>query len=180
VISISSYLLGLQLFNSVVSVRSNTHLLTNSGMDANQYEADEVFLSADSNVLFASTRFRSSYRPSPPSRPSPPPRTSRPPPRPTQQPGRPDDDDDDDDRRAILATAQSNSGYITAILLSSLSEEESPLAGRATGAGFPVKLLFQIPSSTSGGLTNSVSPAPWSNDYFAQVDSEAGGVEVSN
>jgi hypothetical protein len=163
----------------MVSVSSINHLLTKPGMDPNQYEADEVFLSADSNVLFASTRFRSSYVPSAP-RPDPAPRASRPPPRPTQQPGRPDDDDDDDDRKSVLTVAQSNSGYITAILLTSLSEEENPLAGRATGAGFPIKLLFQVQSSTSGGLTNSVSPAPWSNDYFAQVDSEAGSVEVSN
>jgi hypothetical protein len=116
--------------------------------------------------LYSSTRFRNA----PPPPPAQPPRGGD---------GDEGDDDDDDLRVLRTATAASQPGYITAILLTQLYEEESPRAGRATGAGFPLKVLFQMQTSTSGGLANSVSPAPWGNDYFALVDSEAGAVEVS-
>jgi hypothetical protein len=128
-------------------------------------------LSADSNVLYSSTRFRNEV----PTTPTP----WTPPPKNTGGSYNNGDDDDDDDRRTrVRAAAASQPGYITAILLTQLYEEESPIAGRATGAGFPLKVLFQIRTSTSGGLANSVSPAPWGNDYFALVDSEVGAVEV--
>jgi hypothetical protein len=146
-----------------------------SGATNSLYQADEVLLSADANVLYASTRYIEPPKVEKPTTTS----TRKPIPTPTSNP---DDDDDDDSRWRVIERSVSQAtqpGYITAILLTSLAETENPLERRTVGSGFPIRPLFQLATTTSGGLSNSVSPAPWGNDFFALADSEVGLIEVS-
>jgi hypothetical protein len=69
-------------------------------------------------------------------------------------------------------------GYVTAVLLTSMAERDMPIGNRLVGAGFPIRQAFQTTTTTSGGESNKVSPAPWSGDYFAMTDSQFGLVEV--
>jgi hypothetical protein len=70
------------------------------------------------------------------------------------------------------------SGYITAILLTPYVENQAPLQGRLVRAGFPIRVLLQVPTTTTGGLANSLSPADWGNAFFALADSQIGMIEV--
>lgn len=159
--------------------------------------ADEVLLSVDANVLYATTRYveppKEPPQPSPTSKPTPTPapKTTQKPPKQTQRPepdrnwpwGSGGDDDQDEESRRVDVIKRSTKrvsqpGYITAILLTPLSETENPIERRLVGAGFPIRPLFQLATTTSGGLSNSVSPAPWGNDFFALADSEVGLIEV--
>lgn len=71
-------------------------------------------------------------------------------------------------------------GYVTAILLTPATEAENADTGANVGWGYPIKRLFQTQTSTSGGMSNSVSAAPWGDSFFALTDSEFGVVEVSD
>jgi carboxy-cis,cis-muconate cyclase len=136
--------------------------LTSVGATNQLYKADEVLLSVDANVLYATTRYVE------------PPRVQ---PNPTQVSG--DDDEEKISQTVTRSTKRaSQPGYITAILLTPLGETENPTERRLVGSGFPIRPLFQLATTTSGGLSNSVSPAPWGNDYFALADSEVGLMEV--
>jgi hypothetical protein len=154
--------------------------LTRLGAANNDFTGDDVLLNIDANVLFATTRYTSQPAPAPlPPRPSSTTTSQSPAPRPGSSP---DDDDDDDDteRRAKkkVVTRSTRPGYITAILLTSYAEQENPINGRLVGSGFPIRSIFQLATTTSGGNSNSISPAPWSSDYFAVADSEMGLIEV--
>jgi hypothetical protein len=70
------------------------------------------------------------------------------------------------------------SGYITAILLTTYTENRTPLQGRLVRSGFPIRVIFQQETTTTGGLANSVSPAPWGEEYFALADSQYSMIEV--
>lgn len=59
-----------------------------------------------------------------------------------------------------------------------MAERDLPVGNRQVGAGFPIRQVFQITTTTSGGQSNKISPAPWSGDYFAMTDSQLGLVEV--
>jgi hypothetical protein len=151
-------------------------MLTHQGADPNRYAADEVLLSADANILFSSTRYRQEYEPAPlPSNEAGDGRGGN---------GDRDRDDDDDDRNSdrskgrSVQSAPSQPGYINAILLTPLAEQENPQERRQVGSGFPLRRLFQLATTSSGGLANTVSPAPWGNDFFALTDSELGVIEV--
>jgi hypothetical protein len=155
-------------------------LFTRIGAANNDFTGDDVLLNIDANVLFATTRYKSQPAPAPPApRPTP---TFAPKSTATARPGTPQDDDDDDDdvrkARKKVVTRATRPGYITAILLTAFSEQENPINGRLVGAGFPIRPIFQLATTTSGGNSNSISPAPWSSDYFAVADSEMGLIEV--
>jgi hypothetical protein len=144
--------------------------LTSPGAANAEFSGDDVLLSADANVLFATTRFVGQAVP--------PPRVNPQPSWPWGQVG--EDNDDDDYRvRKKVVTRATRPGYITAILLTPLSERDSPQNNRVVGSGFPLRQIFQLATTTSGGNSNSISPAPWSSDYFALADSEYGLIEVS-
>jgi carboxy-cis,cis-muconate cyclase len=115
------------------------------GANPSDYKADEVLLSADNNILYASTRFKGAQRAA-------------------GAPSRPGDGN--------------GLGYVTAILLVPISEKQTPEVGHTQGPGFPLRQLFQIKTTTSGGASNAVSPAPWDRDYFAISDTEVGQVEI--
>ncbi|KAF2399737.1 3-carboxy-cis,cis-mucoante lactonizing enzyme [Trichodelitschia bisporula] len=80
-------------------------------------------------------------------------------------------------------------GFLTAILISNPDNDPgAPAAvptvpGRSAnaqpkGAGYPLAKIMQVSTSTSGGKSNAVMPAYWSNEYMALSDSEAGMVQV--
>lgn len=137
--------------------RSNQVKITDTGLsyslipkseDSADYMANEVILSTDGNILFASTRYRA-LRAQPQAGPAA-----------AEGPKRP-----------------LRAGFVTAILLVPQSEEMSTAFPQ--GAGFPLRQLFQSKTTTSGGMSNAVSPAPWDSNYFTLSDTEVGQVEVS-
>jgi hypothetical protein len=74
-------------------------------------------------------------------------------------------------------------GFMTAILLtkqdSVVGARPPPLSsGRDVGAGYPIQIILQVSTSTSGGRSNSVTPAQWGNEFVALADSEKGLVQV--
>jgi hypothetical protein len=163
------------------------------GANPTLYSAEEVLLSANANILFATTRYTehlvvpdeaSSYPYTEDELSAS--RSSRP--MAGSSHNEPDlkpnvGDDERQDRQAKTSRRRKRSpqpGYITAILLTSLLEEQNPLQGRLVGSGFPIRVLFQLATTTTGGLANSVSPAPWANNYFALADSQYGMIEVSS
>lgn len=62
-------------------------------------------------------------------------------------------------------------GYLTGLQLS-----ESPSDGN--GAGYPLGIILQVSTSTSGGKSSVISAAPWSNEHVTLADSELGLVQV--
>lgn len=62
-------------------------------------------------------------------------------------------------------------GYLTGLQLS-----ESPSGGN--GAGYPLGIILQVSTSTSGGKSSAISAAPWSNEHITLADSEMGLVQV--
>jgi len=110
-----------------------TYSLIPPGASKDSFTGEDVFLSLDSNVLFASARG---------------------------------------------ASTATKSGYITAILLTPLSERENPINSRQVGSGFPLRPMFQLATTTNGGRSIAISPAPWSSDYFALTDSVYGLIEI--
>ncbi|KAF2405192.1 putative isomerase YbhE [Trichodelitschia bisporula] len=121
-----------------------TYSLIPQGEDPAEYLADEISISVNNDVLYASTR----HRPNPTRRP-----------RNKRRSGR--------------------NGYVTAILLVPMKESKTPQPNHPQGPGFPLRRLFQVQTSTSGGIANTVSPAPWGNEYFALSDSEVGMVQLT-
>jgi carboxy-cis,cis-muconate cyclase len=115
------------------------------GQDPALYKATEVLLSADNNILYASTRYKGTASNS---------------------------------EKPVKAAGPSSPGYVTAILLVPISEKQSPDASHAEGPGFPLRQLLQMKTTTSGGASNAISPAPWDRDYFAISDTEIGQVEI--
>lgn len=69
-------------------------------------------------------------------------------------------------------------GFLTAILLESQDLPAGTGFKAATSAGYPRSVLLQVSTSTSGGRSNGLSVAPWSNEYVALADSEKGLVQV--
>jgi hypothetical protein len=143
--------------------------------DRTLYSGEDVILSAQENVLFATSRY--TEHPVVPGETSRYPKTEN---RsnsarssastPGQQVQLPTNS------RAIKKAPQV--GYITAILLTSYAESRTPLQSRLVRAGFPIRVLFQQETTTTGGLANSVSPAHWGEGYFALADSQIGMIEV--
>lgn len=129
-----------------ISFTGLRYSLIPKGANPADYMADEVLLSADSNILYASTRYKG----------------------PGGSPG--------GDKAA--KPQPSGPGYVTAVLLVPISEKQNPVDGHNQGPGFPLRQLFQVKTTTSGGQSNAVSPAPWDRDYFAISDTEIGQVEV--
>jgi hypothetical protein len=156
-------------------------LIRVSGVDPTLYSGEEVVLSEQQNILFATTRY-------------------------TEHPAVPGEGSNYPEHgstaarsswsaggqqnlyagkagqlpkvsRALKKTPQA--GYITAILLTTYSEARRPLQSRLVRSGFPIRILFQQETTTTGGLANSVSPAPWGEEYFALADSQYGMIEVS-
>jgi hypothetical protein len=73
-------------------------------------------------------------------------------------------------------------GFLTAILLTNPDTpgqlaNTPPRAGDA-GAGYPIQVILQVSTSTSGGKSNAITPAHWANEYVALADSEKGLVQV--
>ncbi len=71
--------------------------------------------------------------------------------------------------RYLWATARarrgaSNVGYISAYLLDK--------------DGRIVKQMFRIPTTTTGGIANAISPAPFSDEYAAMTDTPTGYVQM--
>jgi hypothetical protein len=137
------------------------------GADRTLYSGEDVVLSAQENVLFATSRYiehpdESTIYPGSENK------FGRTPGQQTQL---------STNSKAIKKAPQS--GYITAILLTSYSENRTPRQSRLVRAGFPIRVLFQQETTTTGGLANSVSPAPLKEDYFALADSQTGMIEVS-
>lgn len=68
----------------------------------------------------------------------------------------------------LFATSRANSfdltGYISAFRLSSVGSVEQQ--------------LFLMPTPTSGGHSNAVSPSDFSDDWLALTDDHKGGVEI--
>ena len=84
----------------------------------------------------------------------------------------------DNKNRPAPATLQP--GFLTAILLNT---QASPTGGYSSAqnqvvAGYPLQVLLQVATSTSGGKSNSISPAQWHPEYLALADSEKGLVQV--
>jgi carboxy-cis,cis-muconate cyclase len=152
--------------------RSNQVKITDTGLSyslipygANpaDYMGNEVILSADSNILFASTRYRAAQ-------PQGNSATAR-------GPMSKEDAYHHKFRRSPEHQKRaSQPGYVTAILLVPQSEQSNPEFPQ--GAGFPLRRLFQTKTTTSGGMSNAISPAPWDRNYFTISDTEIGQVEV--
>jgi carboxy-cis,cis-muconate cyclase len=142
-----------------------SYSLIPQGANPADYRANEVILSADSNILFASTRYRA-LRVQPPGGAA----VSR-------GPLSKEDVYHHKSRRSpVMQKRAPQSGYITAILLVPQSEQTNPEFPQ--GAGFPIRQLFQTKTTTSGGMSNAVSPASWDRNYFTISDTEVGQVEV--
>jgi hypothetical protein len=95
-------------------------------------------------------------------------------------PPKPDDDDDDSDRPRLhrrqsrpppFTNVAPPYGFLTATLLSAPPHNPSL-------TGFPLQLLLQVSTTTSGGQSNAAAPAPWSRAHLAIADSERGRVQV--
>jgi hypothetical protein len=144
--------------------------------DRTLYSGEEVILSAQENVLFATSRY-------------------------TEHPVVPGEASSYPNTENMMNSARSSgstpgqkvrlptnsrvkkkapqAGYITAILLTSYAEHRTPLQSRSVRAGFPIRVLFQQETTTTGGLANSVSPAQWGEEgYLALADSQIGMIEV--
>jgi hypothetical protein len=135
------------------------------GADQSLYSGEDVILSSQENVLFATSRY--AEHPVVPGEASDYPNPEKGSGFPAGQPPA---------SRAVKKAPQP--GYITAILLTSYSENRLPLQSRLVKAGFPIRVLFQKETTTTGGFANSVSPAPWRQDYIALADSQIGMIEV--
>jgi hypothetical protein len=153
------------------------------GADHTLYSGEEVVLSEQQNILFATARC--TERPLIPDEESSyPEQESNAARSPGSAAGQQITNAGDDGQpkqlpkisRALKKTAQS--GYITAILLTTYSESRMPLQSRLVRSGFPIRVLFQQETTTTGGLANSVSPAHWGEEYFALADSQFGMIEV--
>jgi hypothetical protein len=85
-----------------------------------------------------------------------------------------DEDSDDDWPRASprALPAAAPYGFLTAALLSG-----GPPADPAF-AGFPLQLLLQVQTTTSGGQSHAAASAPWSRAHVALADSERARVQV--
>lgn len=143
-----------------------SYSLIPQGEDPADYMANEVILSADSNILFASTRYRAIRAQ---------PQTDQ---AVTKGPLTKEDVYHHKLRRSpAMQKRASKVGYVTAILLVPQSEGSNPEFPQ--GAGFPLRQLFQSQTTTSGGMSNAVSPAPWDRNYFTISDTEIGQVEVN-
>jgi hypothetical protein len=136
---------GSQSDKSKITFTGLRYSLIPAGEDTALYKADEVLLSADNNILYASTRYKG--------------------------PG-----------SKSLGKARSagpgGPGYVTAILLIPIFERQAPEPGHNEGPGYPLRQLFQMKTTTGGGASNAVSPAPWDSNYFAISDTEIGQVEI--
>lgn len=154
--------------------RSSSVKITDTGLsyslipkdaDPANYMANEVILSQDSNILFASTRYRALRAQTQADQAV------------TKGPLTKEDVYHQESRRSpTMETPISKTGYVTAILLVPQSEGSNPKFPQ--GAGFPLRQLFQSKTTTSGGMSNAVSPAPWDRNYFTISDTEIGQVEV--
>jgi carboxy-cis,cis-muconate cyclase len=142
-----------------------SYSLVPQGANPADYMATEVILSADSNILFASTRYRALRAQSLGDSAS------------VRGPLSKEDVYHHKSRRSpVLQRRAPQTGYVTAILLVPQSEQSNPEFPQ--GAGFPLRQLFQTKTTTSGGMSNAVSPAPWDRNYFTISDTEIGQVEV--
>lgn len=142
-----------------------SYSLIPQGADPADYMANEVILSADGNILFASTRYRALRAQNQAVQAS------------VKAPLIKEDVRHHKTRRSkAMQKRASSAGYITAILLVPQGEGMSPVFPQ--GAGFPLRQLFQSKTTTSGGMSNAVSPAPWERNYFTISDTEVGQVEV--
>jgi hypothetical protein len=145
--------------------------LTITGLAENSYRGSEIQLSEDGRVLYATVRYRE----------------------------RKSDDGDDDRATAKYVTRDTSTvlsqdfltpvnrtfpgakkvysrqagtnGILTAVLLS----EGRP--GSFSG-GYPIQMLMQASTPTSGGRSNVVKVAPWNNGVFALSDSDRGFVQI--
>ncbi|KAF2664247.1 hypothetical protein BT63DRAFT_429769 [Microthyrium microscopicum] len=63
-----------------------------------------------------------------------------------------------------------NPGFLTAIALSDPAGSQN--------RGFPLQVIMQVATSTTGGRSNVLTPAPWGNGYFSLTDSERGIVQI--
>jgi hypothetical protein len=89
--------------------------------------------------------------------------------------------DDDNDAGRSLRRRQSRPppsspaappyGFLTATLLSAPPRDPAL-------TGFPLQLLLQVQTTTSGGQSNAAVPAPWSRAHVALADSERARVQV--
>ncbi|QDS72793.1 hypothetical protein FKW77_006134 [Venturia effusa] len=151
----------------ITDTRLSYSLIPSSANPAD-YMANEVILSTDSNILFASTRSRALRATQPQAG------------RATAQGAltKKDAYSYRHDYRESVATQKraARPGFITAILLVPQTEQMS--ADLPQGPGFPLRRLFQTQTTTSGGMSNAVSPAPWDRNYFSISDTEIGQVEV--
>ncbi|TID27582.1 carboxy-cis/cis-muconate cyclase [Venturia nashicola] len=142
-----------------------SYSLIPKGSDPADYMANEVILSTDGAILFASTRYRA-LRKQPQDEQA---QSGRPLTKKNGLPLKP--------RRSKAKQKRApGAGYVTAILL--LPQNEGTNARNPQGAGFPLRQLFQSKTTTSGGMSNAVSPASWDRNYFTISDTEVGQVEV--
>jgi hypothetical protein len=183
-----------------------TKLIHFLGVNESNYRGHELALSADSNILYVTSRYRVQRREEDDDDDE------------KDEEGEEDDDekvgavDDEDSRfnqrnsqepnptlrkrqfpynlfggsstsaRATATAAASSAatvqpGFLTAILLTS----QDGVAGTQrtpVGAGYPIQVILQVSTSTSGGKSNSVTPAHWGNEFVALADSEKGLVQV--
>jgi hypothetical protein len=82
-------------------------------------------------------------------------------------------------KRQAPASPGSTPGFITAVLLS--DPPNAPKTGinpKGNSRGWPLQMIMQASTPTTGGKSNAVMPAPWNNGYFALADSEVGFVQV--
>jgi carboxy-cis,cis-muconate cyclase len=143
-----------------------SYSLIPQGANPADYMGNEVILSADSNILFASTRYRA-LRAQPQGESAA-----------ARGPLSKEDVYHHKSRRSSVQQKRApQSGYVTAILLVPQSEQSNPEFPQ--GAGFPLRQLFQAKTTTSGGMSNAISPASWDRNYFTVSDTEIGQVEVS-
>jgi hypothetical protein len=69
-------------------------------------------------------------------------------------------------------------GYLTAILLASPQKTGAQGQNQGQVKGYPLQMIMQVATPTTGGKSNIVIPAPWDNNFFALTDSEIGFVQV--
>jgi hypothetical protein len=143
------------------------------GVDRALYTGEEVVLSEQQTVLYATTRY--TEHPAVPGEASSYPSTGFE--RNAVRLSTTDAQQKQPKSSKMVKTPQP--GYITAILLTPYAEVRTPRQGRLVQSGFPIRMLFQQETTTTGGLANSISPADWGDKYFALADSQYGMVEVS-
>jgi hypothetical protein len=149
-----------------------------TGINPKQYRGQELVLSADSNILYGTVRYSSAKDIDA-------------------------DDSDDNDTKRIQANANihiisrdsvdpvhvdnpnlstrqiANPGYLTAIHLSDPPGPPPPRPGTTLQPkGYPLQMFMQAATTTAGGASNAVAPAPWHNGFFALTDSEVGIVQI--